>query len=264
VTRIPTARARTFALTLLAGVTALYASMAGAAAPQPFEAVYSVSRGGIELGSVRMDLRRATDDSFIYRTRTEPSGIVTLFTGEIVERSLWRYEDGEIIPLQYRYRRREGVVKRSVDATFDWSSQRVLTQEKDQNWSLDVPPGTLDKLLTNLAFLLDLQEGTGEYLYTVADGNDLKQYQYTLIGRESLSTAVGELDTVRFQRRKVGKKPKTTLWCAPELDYFPVHVERRDDGTVYRMSLVSLHQGNTPRYTIAERPDSQSDPGSGS
>lgn len=233
----------------------LLGSSALAADPlRPFEAQYRLSRAGVELGTVHMRLRRNVDGSYEYRAEIVPNGLIALFgKGPIVERSRWRYRQAQVVPLEYDLRR-GGDGERDVHATFDWKQGRVLTRAKGRLWSLQVPPGTLDKLLTNLVFVIDLRAGKDEHRYLVADADDLHQYEFTRIGLENRETVLGEFETVQFQRRKLGKRAKTTLWCAPALDYLPVHVERRDDGAVYRLALLRFERDDIPRLSNAGTP----------
>jgi len=231
-------------LTILATLC-IAATAAGEGELRPFVAEYHLTGGGIRIATVRMTLRRGPNNTYVYRSATEPSGLVALFRSDrIVETSIWRLTGENIVAMEYRYRR-SGSEERRVSVSFDHEASRVTTLTNGQPWSMDVPPGTLDKLLANLAFMLDLRQGKGGLRYPVADGGHLKEYQYTREGEERLETALGPLETVRYRRAKVGKRPKTKLWCAPELGWFPVRVERRDDGAAYQMSLVALETDDT-------------------
>jgi hypothetical protein len=63
-----------------------------------------------------------------------------------------------------------------------------------------------------------------------------------MVGEETLKTALGEIDTLKFTRVKnIDSKRKTTLWCSPKLGYLPVQIEHVDkDGSTFTAVLRRL------------------------
>ncbi len=219
----------------------LTSAVAYSATLKPFTAHYDLSRSGIEFGAVRLAFERTKDGRFLYESETNPKGIGKLLRKDrIVERSIWRLQDNRILPLDYTYIHEGSRKDRNVSLKFEWDKGRVVNTAEGHSWTMDIPPGTLDKFVTQLAVMLDLQAGKENLRYAVADGGHLKHYEYTEDGRERVETQLGPFDTVRLLRGKVGKTAKTTLWCAPALDYLPVRVERRNEEGVYRMEIGAL------------------------
>ena len=77
--------------------------------------------------------------------------------------------------------------------------------------------------------------------YTIADGGKIKDYNFEILGEETLSTPLGKLDTVKLERHKPNSRRKSTLWCAKKLEFLPVKVENVEkDGRITTALIKSL------------------------
>ncbi|HDY84394.1 MAG TPA: DUF3108 domain-containing protein, partial [Methylophaga sp.] len=74
-----------------------------------------------------------------------------------------------------------------------------------------------------------------------ADGGKLKNYQIRVIGKETITTPLGEIDTIKLTRhRNKDEDRETTLWCSPALDYMPVKLEHIEDETTFTAVIRQL------------------------
>ena len=219
----------------------LLSAAAVAAEPPPFDATYSLSRNGIHLGANRLQLER-NGDAWRYASTITPGGLISLFVADTVEEeSHWRLHDGAIRPLSYRYHRFGGKKERRVELSFDWNDRQVVNDVGGDRWSMAIPAGTLDKLVYQVAIMLDLGRGERKMTYAIADGGRLKHYHLKVTGEETLETPLGPLRTLRVERTKESSKKTTRLWCAPELRYLPVKIEQvKKEGETLRMTIESL------------------------
>ena len=223
----------------------LLLSAAAAAEPPPFDATYALSRNGIHLGANRLQLERH-GDAWRYASTITPDGLISLFVADTVEEeSRWRLHEGAIRPLSYRYHRFGGKKERRVELSFDWrdgpTGGQVINDVGGDRWSMAIPPGTLDKLVYQVAIMLDLGRGEREMTYAIADGGRLKHYHLKVTGEETLETPLGPLRTLRVERTKESSKKTTRLWCAPELRFLPVKIEQvKKEGETLRMTIESL------------------------
>jgi hypothetical protein len=212
--------------------------------PAPFEAHYQVSRNGFGIGEARVSLHDEGAGRYTYETRTGPTGLLALLRrgSEVHERSSWVIHGEHLRPLEYEYHQRLGSRRRDVRLTFDWAHNTVRNDIGGDVWTMEVPEGTLDKLLVQLAVMVDLQDGPAELEYQVADGGMLKTYQFSVTGTETLETPIGTFETTRVERVHSEQARTTVLWCAPELNFLPVRVEQREkDGARFRMSIERLN-----------------------
>ena len=72
--------------------------------------------------------------------------------------------------------------------------------------------------------------------------NDRPSPNYVLfdVDKKTVQTKAGQFDVVGIEHQKEGSSRKTTLWCAPELDYLPVIIEQHRKGKLkFRASLTN-------------------------
>jgi hypothetical protein len=229
-------------LRLLACLILLLPALTATAAPslpEHFIATFSVMSHGAKLGQTHWTLVRDGENRYRFESVTRASGLLSLFlSGERRESSLWQYRGNRLQPLGYRYHR-SGRQGRSVNVRFDWEQGVAYNTSEGHTWKVEVESGTLDKLLYLLALMLDVRAGKTELTYTIADGGHPKSYHASVLGRETLSTRLGSLETLKVSSQPARGAPHTLLWLAPSLHYLPVQVEYRDQGENTLMTLES-------------------------
>lgn len=222
----------------------------------PFASRYELSIKGIPQGETRLQLEPDQPGTYLYHSLSEPKSLAAWFRDETVrEQSRFEVTAEGLRPLGFEYQRSSDQANRSVTIRFDWEKNRVLNSVKGDSWSMAVPDGTLDKILVNLALMLDLQHGSRHLEYPVADGGLLKTYRFDVINEARIETPAGTFETVLVKRSRDNNQ-LTYLWCAPELGYLPVRVERRlNDDMRYISELkeysASLRQWQTEDATRA-------------
>lgn len=236
------ARALRVPLMLLLLALALPCPAAAPQLPPPFKASYTVASSGLTLGVLERSFGPQGQGRYFFRSQTHATGIVALFRGDkISETSIWRFEDHHIKPLEYVYDHDGGKKERHVKVTFDWHDGIIKNQVGGQSWKMDIVPGVLDKLVYQLALMLDLEAGRRNLTYTIADGGKIKTYTIDRIGQERVQTPLGDFDAVKLQRHKPKSKRRTTLWCAPSLNYLPVKVEYEEkNGRITTAAIKSV------------------------
>ena len=228
-----------------------------------FSANYLIRLNGIQAGELKRSLVTQADTHRLFKSETQAKGVFAFFKPEkIVETSLWRMDNDTIAPQQYRYIRTGGKKDKIMALDFDWAAEQIHIDDKKQPWSLALEIGTLDKLVYQLALMSDLAAGQHQFNYRIADGGKIKQYKITEISHETITTPLGDIETIKLTReRNRPKDRKTTLWCAPSLQYLPVmleHIEK--DGTVFTASLRRLSGIDTDNaFTLKEHKTAVSD-----
>ena len=117
---------------------------------------------------------------------------------------------------------------------------RVQNDVADSKWEMDIPAGTLDKLVSQLGMMYALVRGETDITFNIADGGKLKEYRFKVIGKETLELPAGTFETVKVTRLREDKKRETFIWCAPELHFLPVRIwQREKDDADYQSDLES-------------------------
>lgn len=213
--------------------------------PEQFSASYDVKKAGITIGETRRVLSRE-NGQYLFESITRPVGIATLFTnGQVVERSLWQFFQGQPRPMQYTFFNSGSKKKRNIQLDFDWEKNQVINIINNKPWTMPLEHGTSDKLLYQLRIMQDLATASGSLRYPVADGGKLKYYDIKILGRERIRTPLGTFEAVRLQHTKKGRQ--TTMWCAQELDYLPVRIEQRKNNDSPVVAVLTSVSGFNPK-----------------
>jgi hypothetical protein len=205
----------------------------------PFKAIYSSEWDvGISLdGEVERSLVATPEGQWTFRT------YASAMVASIDEQSTVRFENEQVVPLNYLYKKKVLGKKRKASLIFDWDSSSVKNDVDDKPWSMEIPKETQDKLSYQLQMRLDLKAGQkGPFSYQIADGGKLKQYDFKIIGNETIQSPLGEYETIKVEMdRGPNAKRETYIWYAPELDYMIVKLKQTEpDGKAYALHLKSM------------------------
>ncbi len=215
----------------LTGLLALWlgavtAVSAGPVFPTPFKAEYSLHSKGFEVAHITRLFRPLPDGTYIYESNSHTVGVLSLFRDDrIVERSHWQPTDSGFQPLHYTYRHTGSKKNRDVKIDFDWKNSKVSMWVNDDHWQMTLEPGTLDKMVYQLAVMRDLQRGLETFHYRIADGGKMKSYNFEAFKQEPVQTPYGDFDNaLKVERFRDDRERETIFWCVPQLDYLPVKV----------------------------------------
>ena len=226
---------------LLMAAAWLTSSLHAATLPD-FEAIYIQKYGGLSIGTSTLTLTNGNNRSYLYETHSRPGTWVSWFLKDrLHEFSRGVFTDTGIRPETYHYQRTGGSKTREANLSFDWEAMTVINNVADSRWKMDIPAGTLDKLVSQLGVMLALSSGETEVSFDIADGGKLKEYRFKVIGRETLDVSAGKFDTVKVTRVQDDKDREIVVWCAPALSYLPVRIWRREpDDSEYQSDLESF------------------------
>lgn len=216
----------------------------GAAAPaadalHPFEARYSVRIGGVTVGRMERALVQLDGKRYAFESTTKASGPLGLVRRERVrETSVWEMTPNGVRAIEYRYARTGGRKDRRLTVLFDAERGTITSVAGTRASTLALDPRAVDKLAYQALLMRDLELGSTDPSYVIAEGDELKRYEFRLVEPERLTTPAGTFDTVKLERSNPGEARETVLWCAPQLGYLPVRVDYREqDGVLTRVVL---------------------------
>lgn len=215
-------------------------SHAATAADIPdFSANYQIELNGIQAGELKRSLTSEANGLRRFQSVSRAKGVFSFFKPDIIkETSVWKLDQGRVTPQQYRYQRSGGKKEKMLSMQFDWAQKQVKIDDKKHPWTLDLETGALDKLVYQISLMRDLARGIKQVDYRIADGGRLKTYKIRVLGEETISTPMGEINTVKLTReRDHDSDRETTLWCAPALDYLPVKLEHVEDDATFTALL---------------------------
>ncbi len=241
----PVSLTRYFAVLAVLVITFLPARpiAAGAEEAYPeFVADYIVRVNGIKVGEATFSLEHGEAGEYLYRQRSKSTGVAALFGSDTsTQSSRWRYVDGNIQPIEFRSERKEGDEDDNAHLLFNWQELRVENRGAGEHWNIEIPEGTLDSLVMQMAMLFDFREGKTRLEYPVATRGRIKHYVFEVTGKETVELPFGKYEAIRAERRD-DKKDKSLVWGAPALDYFPVRfLKQKKAGVEVEILLQKLN-----------------------
>lgn len=218
------------------------AGTATAAELMPFEASFTVDWRGMTAGTARLALKRTDARHWLYTSENNARGIFRVAVpGTIRQSSEVRIEDGHIIPQHFITDDGSEKSKRDTDVRFDWDGNRATGTAEGKPVDVALQPGVQDSLSIQIALIQDLVAGRTPSGFVMLDRDEIKDYLYTAEGKERVKTALGEHDTLKYRSRRPNSDRSTLFWCAPDLGYLPVKVERHKGSKIeWSMTLATL------------------------
>jgi hypothetical protein len=221
----------------------LLVSTASTAVQLPdFKATYELTRGSMKIGNSTIELSTGANGSYTYKSRSSPVRWVAWFLKDkLYETSRGTITDAGIRPDYYHYQRTGGSREREAKLAFDWERMVVENNVEDSPWEMDIPAGTIDKLVSQLGMMHALSNGQDDITFHIADGGKLKEYRFKVVGEETLELPAGTFETIKVTKLRDNKKRETYIWCAPALNYLPVRIwQREKDDSKYQSDLESF------------------------
>jgi hypothetical protein len=209
------------------------AADAAATTLQPYKARYQASYRGISGGQIETGLRRGTEaGQWIYETRPFPNvlGRVAVST-QARERGLLQVSAAGVRPLSFEFNDGKSDLAKDVRFSFDWAAGRVRGTAQGTPFDLEVKPGTQDTASVQAAMLVELLAGRAPPGFTILTGSRLRDYRYWSEGRATVTTPMGQFDTVVWANQRSGSDRLTRVWHAPSLGYVPVQAVQFRKGT---------------------------------
>ncbi|MFU8894797.1 MAG: DUF3108 domain-containing protein [Gammaproteobacteria bacterium] len=237
---------------LLAVLAPVMLLLAGAPAAEPatgdsaelsvplHEAVYHATARGIPVRAT-LRLERQGERMYLYSSLIEPRGIASFIRRELTETSLVMIQDGRILPLSYR--RHDGVGGRHSDMRFDLGEGQLHIDYRGEQTTLDWEPGIYDVLSLRLLLANDVARGELHDVYRIVDDRGRIEKVDIEVGAETLSTPLGELETVRLEYRSERRDRLFRVWIAPGLHSALVRLEQYEEGKLRgRLDIVEYQR----------------------
>ena len=203
---------------LIAGMIALPASAGDVdyAPLAPYEARYTASMSkGVSLnGEGVRELTDQGNNVWLYRTDVDS------FIADINESLIFRWENGQVIPLRYRYHLSGFLIKdRKQSIDFDWQAGTATGSYRGEKFEVELRDKTLDPLGYQLQLHQDLKAGKRDVTYQVLDKGDYDDDRFAVIDEDSLGDNGRTMNTLKAEKvRDEDSKRQTLMWFDPARD----------------------------------------------
>ena len=216
---------------LLTGFIAFTPVMAEQKAPVEFDNLYKARLYGFNLTVINR-LTKISDTEYDLLFKADA------MIGTVVESSRmeWQPGKGAMRPLHYQYNRSGLGKKRKADLLFNWQDNSVINKVDNSRWQMKIVENVQDKLSYQVQMAQELSAGKKKFTYQIADGGELKEYSFEVMGEEILETPLGKVNTLKVKRSRSNNKRVTYAWVAPDWHYLLVRLQQEEGGktnTIY-------------------------------
>ncbi|RBP31033.1 uncharacterized protein DUF3108 [Marinobacter pelagius] len=209
----------------------------------PYRASYTAAMDkGLEInGAAVRSLTPQGNGIWLYRTDVDS------FIADIDESLVLKWENGQVIPLRYRYHL-SGVFirdrKQSID--FDWDKGIATGSYRDKSFEIPLKEGALDPLGFQLQLRQDIKAGMRDMSYQVIDGGDYDEEKFAVIDEERVSTNGDTITLLKAEKvRGENARRQTLMWFDPRQNFLLSRLlQIEPDGSRYELRLQDLELGN--------------------
>ncbi|MEE3170585.1 MAG: DUF3108 domain-containing protein [Pseudomonadota bacterium] len=201
----------------------------------PFEASYTAAmKKGLTLnGTAKRTLTAQGNDIWLYRTDVDS------FIADIDESLIFRWQDGRVVPMRYRYSLSGFLVsdrKQSID--FDWEKGLATGRYKGKPFEVAIDEGVLDPLGYQLQLHQDIRNGLREMSYQVLDKGRIDEERFAVINGESVRAGGQTQATLKAEKVRENSDRQTLIWFSKEQNYLMVRLRQVEpDGSTYELRL---------------------------
>jgi hypothetical protein len=199
----------------------LLALPAVAAPPQRVQLDFTVTSGDMQIGEGR-DVLVHDGKQYSVVSESNTVGVAAFF----YKLDIRRESKGLVLkkglrPLSFAEDRSRKPLR---TAAFDWDAMTITLRDGDTTQTLPLPANTFDQTSFAYAFAFNAPSDESVVVY-LTDGRKLSDYNYRMVGKESVKTPMGELQTLHYQKvRAPDDKRGFEIWLAVDHYYFPVKI----------------------------------------
>ncbi|MGO3693149.1 DUF3108 domain-containing protein [Marinobacter sp.] len=238
-------RGRITAANLLCMLALLLSSAAHAAESVPdlfpFEVSYGASMDkGVSLnGSAKRILTSQGNNVWLYRTE------VKSFIADLDESLVLKWENGQVVPLRYRYRLSGFLIKdRKQSIDFDWKANVATGQHKGKPFKVELEEGILDPLGFQVQLHQDILNGKREMEYQVLDRGSIDSERFAVVSDDAANADGSQSSQLKAEKVRENSERQTLMWFDPDNKYVLVRLlQVEPDGSKYELKLKKVDLG---------------------
>ena len=202
----------------------------------PHRAEYKVKISVVS-GQLNTELL-ATESGYVATHVVKPTGVSRMITsGRMRVSSEFAAAEDGVRPVTYHA---VDTIRDEPEAhiTFDWRTKEARGTVGAEDVVLQLDGLSHDAVSIQYELMHDLINDRPSPNYVLFDVDKMRIANVRKVGEKTVKTEAGQFDVVGIEHQKEGSSRKTTLWCAPELDYLPVIIEQHRKGKLkFRASL---------------------------
>lgn len=221
--------------------------------PYPdFTAQYIVRINGLKAAKIDVQLNTGKNKGDIichYQEVTTPVGIAALISENRYQSSAFSYGSNGIQSQYYSASQKGGDKDKNVNLDFLWNEKRVVNLRKPNQWSIELPPGTLDMLSMTLGIAEAIKKGEKTISLLVATRSRIKTYEFVLQEQQVINILGKNIPTWRVKRTD-DKEDQSWMWFAPQYHYLPVKYQKKKRGGINIMVSLEIIDFTKHSYDV--------------
>jgi hypothetical protein len=198
---------------------------------------YTLSNGETMLGT-GVETFKSDGKNYSISSEAEGEGIYRLLFGSVKRISQGTITADGLKPDSFDDVRNG---KSYAQARFDWRSGKLALAYKGKQKTVPLANGAQDQLSFAYSFAFDdtIAPTVDAHL---TNGKKLSLYHYENLGKETIETPLGRLETVHLRRKAEPGKSVSEIWLSPAHHNLPVKVAITDDddGSRFEQSVTSI------------------------
>ncbi len=206
--------------------------------PNKVEITYDVTWNGMKIGKGE-DRFEHDGKQFSIFSDTKTVGLASALYNLKVRREI----HGTITPagLQPGSFVEERSKKPRKSVHFDWANKQATLDSGSGPQTVPLPEyAVFDQSSFAWSFAFDPPDGK-EGKVALTDGRKLTDYRYAVVGKEKISTPLGEMETLHIKKiQEAGDKRGFEFWLATQKHFIPVRIVFTDDGSAVDSVVRSL------------------------
>lgn len=187
----------------------------------PFKAQYTVHSDGSQLGSAT---RQMSYTNNIWKIQMSTSLKKWFISFKSNEYSRFEIINNKLLVKEFLTSTKLTFKKENkISQLFDWSKKVEVGRKGKRKWQLPLLEEIHDRMSHIIMLRADLINHKKNFDYLVSYKGKREIYSYMQTGNERLNTPMGDLNTIRMERKK-GDDSSFAIWLCPELNYFPIKI----------------------------------------
>lgn len=230
-----------FAL-LLAYSTSARAENPVSKLPDNFQVQFQASAAGAVVGELSMKLSRSGADYALQSVATPKGLAVLLGDGRFSQESLFGIKSGRVLPFRYNERRKKRGRPPEWTLDFNWNDMQVTMPDGSR---IPMPNQPVDPAVVSIQMMLTPPSSGRDLVVHLVNDRGVRKHTFSLIGEESIETAVGTVKAWHLRQRKHGADERSyiDIWISPENWNIPIRMQRHKKGRVITFDVMALDVG---------------------